>query len=86
MFLYIRFLSLASFPILQPIKRDFRLPTTAMSGTFSAPKQPPIAKPALFREYPKTIVLVFPELVLFWGSEPLHGKIVSDGDVVQVKE
>jgi len=38
------------------------------------------------REYPKTIVLFFHELVLFWGLGTLHGKIVSDGDAVQVKE
>ena len=47
---------------------------------------PPIAKPALNRGYPKTIVLVFAELVLFWGSGTLHGKPVSDGEAVQVKE
>ena len=38
------------------------------------------------RGYPKTLVLFFHEFVLFWGSGTLHGKIVSDGEVVQVKE
>ena len=47
---------------------------------------PPIAKPATERGYPKTFVLFFHEFVLFWGSGPLPGKIVSDGEVVQVKE
>jgi hypothetical protein len=40
----------------------------------------------LNRGYPKTIVLFFHEFVIFWGSGTLHGKIVSDGDAVQVKE
>ena len=38
------------------------------------------------RGYPKTIVLVFHELVIFWGSGLPHRKIVSDGDAVQEKE
>ena len=45
-----------------------------------------MAKPATERGYPKTFVLFFHEFVLFWGSGPLQGKIVSDGDPVQVKE
>jgi hypothetical protein len=46
----------------------------------------PIAKPGTERGYPKTIVLFFPELVIFWGLGPLHRKIVSDGEAISVKE
>ena len=49
-------------------------------------KTPRIAKLATERGYPKTLVLFFHEFVLFWGLGPLHGKIVSDGEVVRVKE
>jgi hypothetical protein len=47
---------------------------------------PPITKLPKNREYPKTMVLFFPEFVLFWGSGTLQGKLVSDGEVVRVKE
>jgi hypothetical protein len=57
-----------------------------MSGTFPAPKQPPTAKPAANQEYPKTSVLFFHKFVLFLGLATFPGKIVSEGEVVYVKE
>jgi hypothetical protein len=51
------------FRILHAIKAEIRLPIGAISGFFPAAQQSPIAKQAKNLGDPKTIVLLFPELV-----------------------